>query len=117
MLGLSAGATVVEPFEASMKTLPSGTRLGDRGGGDLAVGAGAVLDHHRALQPLGDAGCHDAGQKVVGSARRKADDEAQRPVGKIRRLGAGGQAGGQKRQGRKSGECGTAAEQGHRRLW
>ena len=27
MLGLSAGATVVEPFEASMKTLPSGAAL------------------------------------------------------------------------------------------
>ena len=65
-----------------------GRRLGDRGGGDLAVGAGAVLDHHRALQPLGDAGRHDAGQKVVRSARRKAHDEAQRTVGEIRRLGA-----------------------------
>ena len=75
-----------------------GRRLGDRGGGDLAVGAGAVLDHHRALQPLGDAGRHDAGQQVVGSARRKADDEAQRTVGKIRRLGAGGR--GRRQSGR-----------------
>ena len=65
-----------------------GRRLGDRGGGDLAVGAGAVLDHDGALQPLADAGRHDAGEKIVRSAGRKADDEAQRTIGEIYRLRA-----------------------------
>ena len=47
MLRLSAGATVVEPLDASMNTEPSGA-LGSEAGRDLAIGAGLVLDHDGA---------------------------------------------------------------------
>jgi hypothetical protein len=64
-----------------------------------------------ALQPLADAGRHDARQQIVGSAGRKTDDEAQRPVGKIRLL----RAGACERQDGKSGENRTSAKHEHRR--
>ena len=87
-------------------------RLGDRGGGDLAVGAGAVLDHDGALQPLADTGCHDAGEQVVRPAGRKADDEAQRTIGEIYGLRADIREGGQRQSG-DAGERGAAAKLDH----
>jgi len=63
-------------------------------------------------QPFADAGRDQARQKIVGAARREADDEAQWLVGKIDRLGAGFP----EWQTRKSGEERASTKHGHRRL-
>ncbi len=117
MLGLSAGATVVEPFEASMKTLPSGTALATEAAAISPLAPARFSTTTERFSRSAMPGATMRANKSLGPPGGKPN-EAQRPVGKIRRLGAGGQAGGQNRQGRKSGECGTAAEEeGHRRLW
>ena len=79
----------------------------------LRLSAGAVLDHDAALQPLADAGCHDAGEKIVRPAGRKADDEAQRTIGEIYRLRMDIRSGSQRQSG-DAGKRGAATKLDHR---
>ncbi len=55
-----------------------GRRVHDGLGGDVAGGAGPVLDDHRLTQPPGQPLPHQAPEDVVGAAGRKADDEVDR---------------------------------------
>jgi len=99
---------------ASMKRCRQG-RLGDRGGGDLTVGAGAILDHDGTLQPFNRCPAPRHGRGGRSVAGREADDQAQWTIGKIHRLGADiGEAG--QRQGGKAGERGAAAEHEHEKV-
>ena len=47
-------------------------------GGDRAVGAGPVLDHHRLTELLRERGADDARRRIGRAAGREADDEADR---------------------------------------
>jgi hypothetical protein len=86
-----------------------GRLLGDEVAGDVAVGAGAVLHHHRLAERLRQRRRHGARDLVGGAARREAHDHADRLVGiRCLRQGEAGQGGG--RQG--GGEDGAAAARG-----
>jgi hypothetical protein len=56
-----------------------GRRLGDRRHGDIAVGAGAVLDDHALAPALRHAVGDDARERVRRAAGGEADDDAHRP--------------------------------------
>src|SRR5262249_15952574 len=59
---------------------PVGRRLGDRFGGDVAAGAGPVLDHDRLGQGLGELRLEHAREGVVHAPRRKGGDQLDRLV-------------------------------------
>ena len=58
--------------------IPVGRRAHDSLGGDVAGGAGPVLDDDRLTQPAGKPLPHQAPEDVIGAAGWKADDEVYR---------------------------------------
>ena len=83
-----------------MKTLPSGGALATEAAAisPLAPARFSTTTERFSRSPM--PGATMRASRSFGSAGRKADDEAQRTIGKIRRLGAGGADG--QRQGSES---------------
>jgi hypothetical protein len=76
--------------EAQQQRVAVGRGLGDRVGGDVAAGAGLVLDDDGAAQRGAHADGQRAGQRIGRAAGGRADQDAHGRVADLR-AGAGGE--------------------------
>jgi 23S rRNA pseudouridine2605 synthase len=104
-----------EPTEESLDRLRSGVGIerGKPGSGRVQTAPAQIRKVRQGDNPWYEVVIIEGRNREL----RKMFEEIGHHVEKIRRLGTGREARREKRQGRKSSECGTAAEQGHRRLW
>jgi len=101
--GLSAGAIVVEPFDPSMMTLPSGGALATEAAASLAVGAGAISTTTVRFKRSPTPGAISRARRSFGppAGSRRRDAGGDREIDGLR-------AGRCQRQGCKSSDSGTA---------
>ena len=84
--GTTAGLTVSMPIEPSSSVCPSGAALMTCAGREVAVGAGAVLDHDRPAEAIRQLLSDQPREEIEAAAGRIGHDDEDVPGGELARV-------------------------------